>query len=167
MFNPYGSTAGAGSGDFHVYRHARAREAERWKKLNEEEKQEELDREFEAKRKADETEEDRKTAQRRAKRQRQKEAKLRKKNMKLSGIAASVATSENKAAEDDSEFTYTPAVEQKTAPVEFVNDGSFLEMMKKKLEANNLEGDNKKAELKDENKSEVDEQKCVLSASES
>ena len=44
--NPYGSTAGAGSGDFHVYRHARAREAERWKLMNAEEREKSLEEQY-------------------------------------------------------------------------------------------------------------------------
>jgi hypothetical protein len=35
VVNPYSSVAGAGSGEFHVYRHARAREQERLKRLDE------------------------------------------------------------------------------------------------------------------------------------
>ena len=48
VVNPYGSTAGAGSGEFHVYRHARARELSRWKQLDKEEQEQLLDKEFEA-----------------------------------------------------------------------------------------------------------------------
>eukprot|EP00339_Tiarina_fusa_P003781 CAMPEP_0117078338 /NCGR_PEP_ID=MMETSP0472-20121206/55234_1 /TAXON_ID=693140 ORGANISM="Tiarina fusus, Strain LIS" /NCGR_SAMPLE_ID=MMETSP0472 /ASSEMBLY_ACC=CAM_ASM_000603 /LENGTH=99 /DNA_ID=CAMNT_0004805039 /DNA_START=114 /DNA_END=409 /DNA_ORIENTATION=- len=44
--NPYGSTAGAGSGDFHVYRHARAREAMRWQQLDASEQAKQEDSEF-------------------------------------------------------------------------------------------------------------------------
>ena len=84
--NPYGSTAGAGSGEFHVYRHARAREAQRWKNMAEAEKQRILDEEFANKRQKDEEEEKRKTEKRRKKRQRAKDAKKRKRNLELSGI---------------------------------------------------------------------------------
>lgn len=84
--NPYGSTAGAGSGDFHVYRHARAREAERWKQMNQEEREKELEDEYQKKLEANRMEEEQRTAQRRKKRQRHKEAKLKKKNLALSGI---------------------------------------------------------------------------------
>jgi hypothetical protein len=36
VVNPYGSTAGAGSGEFHVSRHARSREMMRIQQLDEE-----------------------------------------------------------------------------------------------------------------------------------
>ena len=49
MDNPYGSTAGAGSGEFHVYRHARAREMMRTQELDEEEAKLHADKEFHTK----------------------------------------------------------------------------------------------------------------------
>jgi hypothetical protein len=151
--NPYGSTAGAGSGEFHVYRHARARELQRWKTLDEREQQETLEREHEEKLAEFETEEHERTEKRRKKRQRQKDAKMRKKNLELSGVVtANSNNSSNKKAEgDDEEFTYTPVeqleekkgdeAEEDSKPaaksnqpsLEIPNDGSFLEKMKKQM----------------------------------
>jgi hypothetical protein len=114
---------------------------ERWKKLDEEEKQQELDAEFKQKLEANETEEELKTAQRRKKRQRQKEAKQRKHNLQLAGVNI-----EQSVAGDADEFSYTPVynehdetkeevgiVVEEPSKLEFANDGSFLEMMKKQL----------------------------------
>jgi Protein of unknown function (DUF1168) len=113
---------------------------ERWKKLDEEEKQQELDAEFKQKLEANETEEELKTAQRRKKRQRQKEAKQRKHNLQLAGVNI-----EQSVAGDADEFSYTPVykhdetkeevgiVVEEPSKLEFANDGSFLEMMKKQF----------------------------------
>lgn len=182
VVNPYGSTAGAGSGEFHVYRHARAREMARWKELDAQEAQEKAEETFTSQLQADQSKEAEKTARRRKKRQREKEAKLRKKNLKASGILDRLAEQDeedgplpNSAAKvnADEEFTYIPLAEQtkleeeenkkkkaKTEPgtdellesheavadskepsdaapadpaEAFPNDGSFLEMIAKKL----------------------------------
>jgi hypothetical protein len=156
VINPYGSTAGAGSGDFHVYRHARSREMARWKALDEEEEKQELESQFEEELKSCKNEQERKTARNRRKRQREKTAKLRKKNLKAAGIEID----EDSPAQQDAqvkgaggeEFTYTPEGEEEKGeeekkqeekpqaaklpePVveEIPNDGSFLELMKKRL----------------------------------
>mmetsp|Transcript_37007 Transcript_37007/g.110826 ORF Transcript_37007/g.110826 Transcript_37007/m.110826 type:complete len:240 (-) Transcript_37007:193-912(-) len=161
--NPYGSTAGAGSGEFHVYRHARAREMARMKQLDEEEAEQKADAAFEEKVSSWKNEEDQKTEKRRRKRQREKEAKLRKKNMKLGGVGVENAMDNGFAkgsGEEEEEFDYTPllsstkvqARDEKIGPkspgapsgeeiptttpassIEFADDGSFLELMKKKL----------------------------------
>lgn len=169
VVNPYGSTAGAGSGEFHIYRHARSREMSRIKQLTEQDREKQLDAEFEAKISQYKTEEERKTARRRRKRQREKEAKSRKKNMKLGGVGLHDEdgeggnSSRNGGSGDEEEFEYTPihacskkqdgvgknsdnsvppvaagecggASIQGTPPTApFANDGSFLEMMKKKM----------------------------------
>jgi hypothetical protein len=162
VHNPYGSTAGAGSGEFHIYRHARAREMARWKSIDEEENELNQEKEFDQELLNAKTEEELKTSKRRRKRQREKDAKLRKKTLKAAGIdTTSVAKAESSANEED-EFAYIPLarqskeeqeeeekatfaveseakdeglMEQKKAPPleEMPNDGSFLEMMKKRL----------------------------------
>ncbi|KAK6190920.1 hypothetical protein SNE40_002686 [Patella caerulea] len=77
--NVWGSSAGAGSGDFHVYRGVRRREYARQKFNAEKAKREELDAEFSEKVKKNQTEAEKKAAKKRAKRlkkkQRQKAAK--------------------------------------------------------------------------------------------
>lgn len=162
--NPYGSTAGAGSGEFHVYRHARAREMARMKQLDEQEAEQKADAEFEEKVSAWKSEEERRTEKRRRKRQREKEAKLRKKNMKLGGVGFENEVDSGCLKGDEQEFDYSPlhsvakvqgqdnevgpkqpnATSGDEAPVMpatsatgFANDGSFLELMKKKLEEKN------------------------------
>jgi len=143
VVNPYGSTAGAGSGEFHVYRHARAREMERLKMLEQEDEEARKDREFQEKLERDRQEELEKTEKRRKKRQRQKEAKIRKKNLEKAGITTNLKSQTYLA---DDEFTYEPennnddtgqAEEEpakKQAKLDIPNDGSFLERMKKQLE---------------------------------
>ena len=169
--NPYGSTAGAGSGEFHVYRHARAREMERWKKINANEAEMKAEEEFQNKLAHDTQVEGDKTDKRRRKRERAKEAKRRKKNMRLGGVGDGVSNEQGAGAgEGDDEFEYTPIIaasetegalkidqneksealseendeaatkDQRKSPPEeensklpFVNDGSFLERMKKEL----------------------------------
>ncbi|ESO97276.1 hypothetical protein LOTGIDRAFT_231485 [Lottia gigantea] len=84
--NVWGSSAGAGSGDFHVYRGVRRREYARQKFNNEKAKREELDEEFKAKvskiKETEETKAAKKRAKRLKKKQRQKDAKKRKKEGK-------------------------------------------------------------------------------------
>ena len=112
--NPYGSTAGSGSGEFHVYRHARSRELARLKALDEEEVEQQRNIEFEKKVNEWKTEEEMRTEKRRRKRMREKEAKLRKKNMKLGGVFKSLEdTKEN--VMDKEEFQYTPIHQSRTA----------------------------------------------------
>lgn len=167
VVNPYGSTAGAGSGEFHIYRHARAREMARWNALDQEakEKQEELN--FQASLDQDKKERETKAEKNRRKRQREKEAKRRKKVLKASGIDLSSQQTKKSQQIDEEEFTYIPMAQQKeqekeqtdgkestkqegtttAAPsLEIPNDGSFLEMMKRKLQE---EQEKKESETKD------------------
>merc|ERR1712238_88744 len=84
--NPYGSTAGAGSGEFHVYRHARSREITRLKQLDDDDIERTTQHNYQTKINDWKRIDDNRTNKNRKKRMREKEAKLRKKNLKLGGI---------------------------------------------------------------------------------
>ncbi|KAF9450432.1 DUF1168-domain-containing protein [Macrolepiota fuliginosa MF-IS2] len=73
MKNVQGSSAGAGSGEFHVYKAGRRREYERLKLMDEEAQKEALTAEFDRKRKEAEKTTEAKTAKNRMKRQKKKE----------------------------------------------------------------------------------------------
>ncbi|KIJ95087.1 hypothetical protein K443DRAFT_338394 [Laccaria amethystina LaAM-08-1] len=73
MKNVQGSSAGAGSGEFHVYKASRRREYERLKMLEEESLKETVEADFEKKKREAEEISNAKTAKNRAKRQKKKE----------------------------------------------------------------------------------------------
>ncbi|OCH88865.1 DUF1168-domain-containing protein [Obba rivulosa] len=73
MKNVQGSSAGAGSGEFHVYKASRRREYERLKMIEEQAQQETEIQEFERKKREREQQAEAKTAKNRAKRQKKKE----------------------------------------------------------------------------------------------
>ncbi|KAF8719118.1 hypothetical protein AX14_011429 [Amanita brunnescens Koide BX004] len=73
MKNVQGSSAGAGSGEFHVYKASRRREYERIKLMEEESQKESITAEFERKKKEAEDLANAKTVKNRAKRQKKKE----------------------------------------------------------------------------------------------
>jgi len=83
--NAHGSTAGAGSSEFHIYRLARSREMTRLQDMDEEERRQLLDSKFNTTVEKWKQEEEQTLAKNRKKRQRQKDSKKRKKNMKLCG----------------------------------------------------------------------------------
>ncbi|KAN0128742.1 Ribosomal protein S8e domain containing protein [Lactarius tabidus] len=73
MKNVQGSSAGAGSGEFHVYKASRRLEYERLKAISDGAQKESVSREFEDKKRQREQEADAKTAKNRARRQKKKE----------------------------------------------------------------------------------------------
>lgn len=82
--NVQGSSAGAGSGEFHVYKAARRREYERLRRMDDEVRQVEADREFRDQKEKRQEEDEAKTRRNREKREkmrlRKEKAKLDKKN---------------------------------------------------------------------------------------
>ncbi|KAG0234062.1 hypothetical protein BGW42_006928 [Actinomortierella wolfii] len=76
--NIQGSSAGAGSGEFHVYRAVRRREYTRLKNMELESKEEREKREFEEKRAAKQREDEERTEKNRAKRQKRKQRSKKK-----------------------------------------------------------------------------------------
>ena len=171
VVNPYGSTAGANSGDFHLYRQTRAREMERMKELTEGEMERRKNVEFENKIKREREEEDKKTEKRRKKRQRHKEARSRRKILAKAGVKVDHDPDDEDDFEDDfavpapeelldTEKSYgitndrdsggaQTEKESKENPAEpddapappFPNDGSFLEMIKKQSDEKHAEKD--------------------------
>ena len=124
--NVMGSTAGAGSGDFHVYRAFRRREMLRVERMEKDAELEEANEEFEAsrdgKRKACEERRSKNAAKRKRRRENQKKA---------DGAAKGAQGDDGGEDEpvDESEFSYVPDAEREPAP-SFSNDGSFLEKMR-------------------------------------
>ncbi|XP_019548621.3 PRKR-interacting protein 1 homolog [Aedes albopictus] len=70
--NVMGSSAGAGSGEFHVYRHLRRKEYARQKHIQEKSRSEQLDDEFQQKLEQNKQDAEDRTAKKRAKRQKKK-----------------------------------------------------------------------------------------------
>ncbi|KAH9828074.1 DUF1168-domain-containing protein [Teratosphaeria destructans] len=77
--NVQGSSAGAGSGEFHVYKASRRREYERLRQMDEEVRKEDADREFDERSKERRREDEMKLGRNRAKREKAKMRALKKK----------------------------------------------------------------------------------------
>ena len=169
VVNPYGSTSGAGSGEFHVYRHSRARETARWKHIDETTQYAHDEEVFQHQVQQDQRHRDAKTDKNRAKRSRQKAAKKRKLHLVHAGIVSGPTTKQGTTTRtsttgEEEEFTYIPVAtlntknneqqqqtnsnvgnnhnnkdedkdnDAKEDTVSIPNDGSFLELMKQKLQ---------------------------------
>ncbi|XP_061197325.1 PRKR-interacting protein 1 homolog [Saccostrea echinata] len=93
--NVWGSSAGAGSGDFHVYRGVRRREYARQKFINEKAERMEKDAEFHKKVEENQKAADERTAKKRAKRNKKKQRQKAKKSR------ATGEKEENKSEEED------------------------------------------------------------------
>ena len=139
--NPYGSTAGAGSGEFHVYRHARAREMERLQQMDVADKERQEQALHEDKLRGWKVEEENKLNKNRKKRARNKAAKLRKKNLKLSGVRV-LLDNENGTNNVDDEFEYTPLYPPKRQKMDGNNNEKSDENNNEKNELNNKEEKN-------------------------
>ncbi|XP_063813073.1 PRKR-interacting protein 1 homolog [Pseudophryne corroboree] len=95
-----GSSAGAGSGEFHVYRHLRCREYQRQEYMDAMSEPQKLDEDFERKLKEKQIQAEERTAKRRLKRQKLKEKKKAKKANKEENVDASTDGKQSQKAEE-------------------------------------------------------------------
>jgi hypothetical protein len=105
--NVQGSSAGAGSGEFHVYKASRRREYERLRLMDEEVKKEEDEKAFKEKKEEQERKDREKTDKNRLKREK---ARLRKEKLKAGGKGGGDAPGKNGAKNKDGQ------VKKKLAP---------------------------------------------------
>jgi hypothetical protein len=82
--NVQGSSAGAGSGEFHVYKASRRREYERLRLMEEEVRKEERDKDFDEQREEMRRKDEEKTSKNRARREKQRQRKEKQKAAKTS-----------------------------------------------------------------------------------
>ncbi|CAG4971635.1 unnamed protein product [Colias eurytheme] len=102
--NVMGSSAGAGSGEFHVYRHLRRKEYARQKFIQEKSEQEKLDEEYQRKLEENKRKAEEKTAKKRAKRLKKKQkAKIKAKIPKTNTTETKTSQSESESDDDDTE----------------------------------------------------------------
>lgn len=92
--NVQGSSAGAGSGEFHVYKASRRREYERLRVMDEETERERADAEFEARQEGVKSRDDEKTAKNRAKREKARMRQVKKKGGAAGGAAVDAGAAE-------------------------------------------------------------------------
>ncbi|TRY91830.1 hypothetical protein DNTS_012456 [Danionella cerebrum] len=109
---PSGSSAGAGSGEFHVYRHLRRREYQRQDFLERLSDKQKLDENYKEKLKENQKAAEERTAKRRKKREKLKQKKLMAKKAKTESqkeeeeegsVRSSSSASESEEQEDDAE----------------------------------------------------------------
>lgn len=132
--NVQGSSAGAGSGEFHVYKASRRREYERLRMMDEEVRKEEDEKEFEKRKEELEKRDKKKTEKNRLKREK---ARLRKEKAKKGG----------KAGDEGSERGCTPAAEGEKAKSKLAPSAKALKSREDEDEdANNEGGEVKNAE---------------------
>lgn len=154
VVNPYGSTAGAGSGEFHVYRHARNRELQRQKYMELSAQEQQAEDQFREQLKKNAVWEEERTAKRRKKRERQKNAKKRKENLAKLGIGSGGKNPGMVVADDDDdndtldkeeevaqdpEFTYTPGEALAPIPEKDVSNSNDKINSKQSSEETNSE----------------------------
>lgn len=112
--NVMGSSAGAGSGEFHVYRHLRRKEYARQKYIDQCAVQDQLDAQFRERVERNRREAEERTAKKRAKRQRRKQKQKERRTAGKSGPQR--AEDESSSEEDDDEqTTAADAAAQETA----------------------------------------------------
>lgn len=110
--NVMGSSAGAGSGEFHVYRHLRRKEYARQKYMQEKAHLEKLDEEYHKK-----IEENRKLAEERTAKKRLKRLKKKQKKKKKPTKSQKKESSASEKSEDDSEEEDTPSEPMQTSEI--------------------------------------------------
>ncbi|XP_072384653.1 PRKR-interacting protein 1 homolog [Diabrotica undecimpunctata] len=101
--NVMGSSAGAGSGEFHVYRHLRRKEYARQKYMQEKAEKEQLDDEYHQKLEENKKQAEERTEKKRLKRLKKKNAKKRKPNkVQAKEVKESSSEDSGKSEEEDS-----------------------------------------------------------------
>lgn len=117
--NVMGSSAGAGSGEFHVYRHLRRKEYARQKHIQHKSRQEELDDAYNQRIENNQNAAESKTAKKRAKRLKQK---LRAKNKPKSVASVAADSDEASESEDSVNNDGGDAADEKPEKIQKLND---------------------------------------------
>lgn len=115
--NVMGSSAGAGSGEFHVYRHLRRKEYARQKYIQEKSRVEELDDEFQMKLQRNKEEADERTAKKRAKRQKKKAKQKANRGKKPKKDLVESEESQDEVTDSDSDEKQNILSEEKKVPI--------------------------------------------------
>ena len=118
VYNVMGSSAGAGSGEFHVYRQLRRKEYERQRVLESRKSKEDLDDAFQIKREEAAKAAEDKTAKKRAKRQKKKQnAKRNKLNRDKNHPAKQSAAADKSDSDTEDEEEEVKSDDKKDEPV--------------------------------------------------
>ncbi|XP_043201830.1 PRKR-interacting protein 1 homolog [Amphibalanus amphitrite] len=133
--NVMGSSAGAGSGEFHVYRHIRRRENARLKYIAEEAAKEDKDEEYQRKLEENRKLSEQRTAKKRAKRQKKKARQQgREKRPKVAPASASAPAEGSESDDDESGSEPEPAEGDRVAEGQGEGEGGDTPVEQKNAE---------------------------------